>query len=190
LPSAEELVELYKQNSLLNLTGTYYWSSTQTPSGSYPDTAQNFSPRDNQNQMYYKEAEIWVRPVRAFRSTSLTATEGAPSAQPIDQGEERIALYTWGLTPTEQPSVVGTWLVNGTTYTFNANGTGSLRAPSSAASGWSTDSFSWGVNLNRLTLLGGTMQIYTFEIKGDELIWLNDRNGRDMSRRETLTRQR
>jgi hypothetical protein len=179
LPSGEELVEMYKQDSLLKLEARNYWSS----SGGFTAlenyfTAENFMTSQNSYGKYVKGSENKVRPVRAF----LSATQGALPVEPVDQGAERIAQYTWGLEPKAQPSPAGVWMnSNQTTYTFNANGTGTTRFASSAASGWSTENITWRASVNKITVTRGAFTtVYTYEINGNKLTWLDDARGKDV----------
>ena len=193
LPSTEELIAMYKQNSLLNLKARYYWSSTQYYSrGEY---AELYNTGENRYGMWDKDKELNVRPIRAF----LTSAKGAPSVEPIDQ-TEKIELFLnppppWTFNPPNQSAPIGTWLGGGITYTFNANGTFTYRAL--AGDNWVSDSkMTWKVNGNKLTLdwtkstvFSGRVQVYTFEVVGNTLTWLDDVDGINQRFLQTLTRQ-
>jgi hypothetical protein len=177
LPSSDELLTLYQQNSLLKLSeDRNYWSSSQWGDSSF----DAFSPSVNRIAQWRINSEYSVRPVRAF----LTSTKGALAVEPYAPLAPPPAPEPVRFEPAQnQPSPVGVWKQEpisslSTTYTFNANGTGNQRYYSENRAAWVTNDLRWSVSGNRLTInytSGGDATVYIFEITGNTLKWVDSR---------------
>jgi hypothetical protein len=175
LPSRDEFVEMFKQNSILNLTAEYYWTSTEFRSQFGQNLSTVYNTKEKREGGFSKGLEWGVRPVRAF----LTSKQGAPAAlayvaPPPETAPEPVRVRFEPAA--NQPSPAGVWKGSHDgygTYTFNANGTGNRRYFHDTK-GWETNDLKWSVSGNRLTLnYTDYATVYIYEITGGTLKWVD-----------------